>query len=71
MKDLKAKFSWSIITSNIDDPKNAGNNIVNIFMPMRSLKLEHVKKQAYQYWGPGDGNDCAYVLGISDIGPEA
>ena len=57
MNNLKGKFGWSVITSKIDDPKDPGNNLVKIFTSMSSLKLEHIKKQAYQYWGPADGND--------------
>ena len=55
---------------NIDDPKKPGNNLVNIFNSMSLLKLEHVKKQAYQYWGPANGNYCPDFLKISDIDPD-
>ena len=64
MKYLTAKFGLSVIMSNIDNPKDPVNNLVNIFTSMRSLKLEHVKKQAYKYWGPADGNDFTDVLTI-------
>ena len=57
MKELAEKFGWYVLTSNIDDPKYSGNELVNIFTFMSSLKLEHVKKQYYQCWGPGNGND--------------
>ena len=30
MKDLTAKFGWSVITSNIDNPKYPGTNLVNL-----------------------------------------
>ena len=70
MNNLKGKFGWSIITSKIDDQKDPGNNPVKIFMSMSSLKLEHVKKQAYQYWGPADGNDFPDVLTILGIDPD-
>ena len=46
MKDLTENFGWYIIASKIDNPKDPGNNLVNIFTSMRSLKLEHVKKQS-------------------------
>ena len=71
MKDLAAKFGWSVITRNIDDLKDPGNNLVNIFTSLSPLKREHVKKQAYQYWGPADGNYCPYVLMILDVDPAA
>ena len=64
MKDLTAEFGWSIITSNIDDPKDPGINLVNIFMYTSLLKLEYANKQAYQYWGPADWNDCPDLLMI-------
>ena len=67
MKDLAEKFGWSVITSKIDDPKDPGNNLVKIFKSIILLKLEHVKKQSYQYWGQANGNDCPEVLRISDI----
>ena len=35
------------------------------------MKIEHVKKQDYQYWGLNDGNDCPDVCRISDIDPDA
>ena len=38
---------------------------------MISLKLEHVKKQDFHYWGPGDGNDCPGVLPILYISTSA
>ena len=38
---------------------------------MSLLELEHVKKQAYQYWGPANGNDFPDVLRISNIDPDA
>ena len=34
---------------------------------MSSLKLEYVKKQSYQNWGPVDGNFCPDLLRILDI----
>ena len=71
MKDLIETFGWSAIRRNIDDPKDLGNNLINIFRSMTSLKLEHANKQTYHYWGPGDGNDRPYVLGIWDIDPAA
>ena len=70
MKDLTEKFGWSVITSKIDNTKDPGSNLVNIFMSMSLLKLEHVKKQAYQYLGPANGNDCPDVLRISIIDTE-
>ena len=45
MKDLAAKFGWSVIRINIDVPNYTGHNLVNIFMYKSSLKLEHVKNQ--------------------------
>ena len=69
MKDLTEKFGWSVITSKIVDPTDPGYNLVIIFTSMRLLKLEHVKKQAYQYWGPANGLDCPDVLMISVIDP--
>ena len=30
MKDLTAKFGWSVITSNIDNTKYPGTNLVNL-----------------------------------------
>ena len=69
MNDLTAKFGWSVIMSKIDYPTDPGNNLVNIFTSMSLLKLEHVKKQAYQYWGPANGFDFPYVLTISVIDP--
>ena len=56
MKYLSEHFGWSITTSKINYPTDPGKNMVNIFTSMSSLKLEHVKKQAYQYWGLGYGN---------------
>ena len=70
MEDLTAKFGWYIITIKIDIPKNPGNNLANIFTSMRSLKLQHIKNQAYQYWGTADGNDCPYFLTVWDIDPD-
>ena len=70
IKDLKEKFCWSVIMSKIDNPKDPGNNLVNIFTSMSLLKLEHVRKQAYHYWGPDNGNDFPDVLSISDIDPD-
>ena len=69
-KDLTAKFVWSVITIKIDDPKDPGNNLVNILTSMRLLKLEHIKKKSYQYWGPANGNDRPDVLMISVIDPD-
>ena len=57
MKNLDAQFGWSVITINIDDPNYTGYNLVDIFTYMSSLKIEPVKKQYYQYWIPGNGND--------------
>ena len=57
MKYLATKFGWSVITRNIDDPKDTGHNLLNIYTYTTSLKLENVKKQSYQYWGPNNGND--------------
>ena len=70
MKDITAKFGWSVIRIKIDNPKDPGNNLVNIFTSMSLLKLEHVRKQAYHYWGPDNGNDFPDVLSISDIDPD-
>ena len=67
MMDLTEKFGWFVITSKIDNPKDPGNNLVNIFTSMSLLKLEHVKKRAYQYWGPSNGHDCPDVHMVSNI----
>ena len=68
-EDPSQKFGWSVITINIDDPKDPVHNMVNIFTSISSLKLENVNKQACRYWVPGDGNYCPYFLGISNIDP--
>ena len=52
MKDLTEKFCWSVITSKIDDPKDPGNNLVNIYTSTRLLKIEHVKKKSLPLSGP-------------------
>ena len=69
MEDLTAKFGWSVITSKIDGPKDPGNNLVNIFTSIISLKLDHVDKKSYQHWGPDYGNDFPDILSIFDIDP--
>ena len=71
MKDITEKFGWFVITSRIDNPEDPGNKLVKIFTFMISLKIEHVKKKACQYWGPVDGNDLPDVLRISNIDPDA
>ena len=70
MKEVTEKFGWSAITSKIDDPKEPGKNLANIFTSMSLLKLEHVRKKAYKYWAPANGNDCPDVLRISDFDPD-
>ena len=70
MNYLIENFGWSVITSKIANPMYHGNNLVNIFTFMSLLKLEHVKKQAYQYLGLDNGNYCLNVLSISVIDPD-